>query len=1012
MSDTAALSVVIDPTSAVSGWTSIVNASNAGAAAVNTAVSGMGNTVTTNISILQKAATQTTAFGEAMKAASATINVVKGALDALGSTASFFNGFVQAGAQVDGFRAKFGGLIGDYGKANDALAQLRTFSTANPISFGDLAQSTLDLAKMTDALGATGGGMAGVIKLVEQIGSAAPENLNEATQAVGKFYLALQTGERIEMPARQLVQMHVANGDLLVDLDRLNQKGATSAQMWGELTKQLDLNAGNAARYASTYDGLVEMLGNAGNLAKQAFGEPLAISLKQPLADLTKLLVAADGPAAAFGKALGDDVRLFYGLWKNGDLSAYLKEEFDDGVAYLTGKAGQFGVWFGDEWKKHISDPFASANFGGALDKTFANAGQYIHAAFDDGVSSFRAGMAYATQELELGLESVFNKLLNVLPDWMSMGRLAHGTDTVKGYGEYKAQYSAHDTPYPTDIFKPTTDSADALAKSLLGLDSAAQAFRTSLPLLLNPLTANTGAAGFASSLSTAATSLTTAANSFTAKATGYYAAEDPQYMKDGVGLDRMGNPLQTLDAFRRGQAPYVTVSMDSSAYPYGTQLTSPQFPGVPFRTNDTGGAFQGMGTSRVDIARDNSAGAHATEVNGNITFNVGGATGSVNVDAMRDRAMGVTNFPLASPGNGSLQQYDALAQSIKNAQAQLAGFGLQVQKSDVAESQYSAAIADIDTLLKNNVISQGQANALQDKAQEKLAASTASYQAMAGAMGEAAAKQAQLNQSLAHQQAQVNLGVASPGQSLSFGAQKFAQDQGNQDQQLAKFSTDSLNTATNDVSSYFSAWASGSQQGQQSFKQFTSSLLHDLEALVVKMLIVWTVQKLIGFAGGGGGGFEGYSGGASSIFSTTSNIGTDGLGTSYGISGAAVGVGHGGAVIGGWTTGNRIVDPSVFYGAPRHHSGGMLGYDEVPFIGLRGERVLSRSETAAYNRGGGGATINMPITINSSGGNDADGKDPTSDPAFARNVQKRIRGVVREELIRANRYGGINNPR
>ncbi len=32
---------------------------------------------------------------------------------------------------------------------------------------------------------------------------------------------------------------------------------------------------------------------------------------------------------------------------------------------------------------------------------------------------------------------------------------------------------------------------------------------------------------------------------------------------------------------------------MDSGLYPYGTNLTSANYPGIPFRVVDTGGAFQ-----------------------------------------------------------------------------------------------------------------------------------------------------------------------------------------------------------------------------------------------------------------------------------------------------------------------------------------------------------------------------------------------------------------------------------
>jgi hypothetical protein len=69
------------------------------------------------------------------------------------------------------------------------------------------------------------------------------------------------------------------------------------------------------------------------------------------------------------------------------------------------------------------------------------------------------------------------------------------------------------------------------------------------------------------------------------------------------------------------------------------------------------------------------------------------------------------------------------------------------------------------------------------------------------------------------------------------------------------------------------------------------------------------------------------------------------------------VGVNHGGGMAG---SGMKRVIPAamaaaLFAGAPRFHDGGMAGLKagEVPAILQTGERVLSRSETAAYNGGG-----------------------------------------------------------
>lgn len=80
-------------------------------------------------------------------------------------------------------------------------------------------------------------------------------------------------------------------------------------------------------------------------------------------------------------------------------------------------------------------------------------------------------------------------------------------------------------------------------------------------------------------------------------------------------------------------------------------------------------------------------------------------------------------------------------------------------------------------------------------------------------------------------------------------------------------------------------------------------------------------------------------------------------IGTLFGVfapgPGLGVGVNHGGGMAGHGM--RRIVNPLVFAGAPRFHSGGMAGGvkpGEVPAILQTGERVLSRSETAKYNAG------------------------------------------------------------
>lgn len=59
-----------------------------------------------------------------------------------------------------------------------------------------------------------------------------------------------------------------------------------------------------------------------------------------------------------------------------------------------------------------------------------------------------------------------------------------------------------------------------------------------------------------------------------------------------------------------------------------------------------------------------------------------------------------------------------------------------------------------------------------------------------------------------------------------------------------------------------------------------------------------------------------------------------------------------------------RAVPMEIFRKAPRFHGGGFLSPDEVPAVLLRGERVLNRDETRAYNRRGRDSQPNIYVTI------------------------------------------------
>ncbi len=123
---------------------------------------------------------------------------------------------------------------------------------------------------------------------------------------------------------------------------------------------------------------------------------------------------------------------------------------------------------------------------------------------------------------------------------------------------------------------------------------------------------------------------------------------------------------------------------------------------------------------------------------------------------------------------------------------------------------------------------------------------------------------------------------------------------------------------------------------GKLSFGDLVTSILADLAKLAARKFILGPIASALdGVLGsfGGGGLFAGMTGAA---------------------------VHHAGGLVGG-TAPMRAVPTMAFAAAPRMHSGGFAGLrpDEVPAILQKGERVLSRRETAGYGAGG-----NVSITI------------------------------------------------
>lgn len=156
----------------------------------------------------------------------------------------------------------------------------------------------------------------------------------------------------------------------------------------------------------------------------------------------------------------------------------------------------------------------------------------------------------------------------------------------------------------------------------------------------------------------------------FETEKTGYF--PDDSEMEGGFS-DRSGRPLKTLQDYVAGRADYVSVAMDSQQFGYGTVVRIPDVEEaygkcILFKVVDTGGRFEGAGSSKIDICNANESDANSHISNGRTTIYV--------VDA---NSLGQNTDQGYDPGqgNGPFQDTDQdnLAKS-QNGNGQSSGSG------------------------------------------------------------------------------------------------------------------------------------------------------------------------------------------------------------------------------------------------------------------------------------------------------------------------------------------------
>lgn len=161
------------------------------------------------------------------------------------------------------------------------------------------------------------------------------------------------------------------------------------------------------------------------------------------------------------------------------------------------------------------------------------------------------------------------------------------------------------------------------------------------------------------------------------------------------------------------------------------------------------------------------------------------------------------------------------------------------------------------------------------------------------------------------------------------------------------------------------------------SMMTFFAQLLRQIAMAIIQAAIL---RALTSYFGGGAGVAAGAAAGAGS-------------------SAVSAGTQHTGGMAGNRGLGARSMPASVFSGAPRYHTGGMIGLgpDEVPIVAQKGEEVLTRNDPRNRMNGGLGGGSDTPIRVIAVDDNRAATTEALKTPAGERAVITVLRGNLTE---------------
>lgn len=187
---------------------------------------------------------------------------------------------------IEFLETQFKPLLQGAALAKERIKELFVFAATTPFQLPEIVEASRVLEVLTKGALATGK----QLKMIGDAAAVAGRPLQETAFWVGRLYDALQSGSAIGEAMFRIQEMGLVSGETRRKVEELRDSGASFAQIWGIVERELKRADGGMKALSQTLGGLETTVSDTRDMMVAAFGEPFLEIEKDSLRNSIKLL--------------------------------------------------------------------------------------------------------------------------------------------------------------------------------------------------------------------------------------------------------------------------------------------------------------------------------------------------------------------------------------------------------------------------------------------------------------------------------------------------------------------------------------------------------------------------------------------------------------------------------------------------------------------------------------------------------------------------------------------------